>query len=60
MKIKESYYAELYRIEDPLWNPAPRESATLTTINFRSYLIGGQNYEACREIASVKVNGEYT
>jgi hypothetical protein len=59
MERRESYFAEVYRVEDPYWNPAPRESATLATCNFRSYLIGGLNFEAVKEVNEVKLNGEH-
>lgn len=59
MKKRESYFAELYRDEDPYWNPAPRESATLATVNYNSYLIGGLNFDTVKELASVKITGDH-
>ena len=56
---KEQFTAELHRIEDQYWNPAPREGSTIVTSNFRSYLIGGLNFEAVKEIAEVTLNGEH-
>jgi len=37
--------------------PAPREAATITTVNHRAYLIGGMNYDANREIAQLRIKG---
>lgn len=39
--------------------PAPRECATLTTIGYNMYLIGGLNFDTCREIICGKISGDY-
>jgi hypothetical protein len=38
--------------------PAPRECATITTSDFRTFLIGGLNYEAIKEICEARIIGE--
>lgn len=43
---------------DPKWMPAPRECATLTTVGYNMYLIGGLNSNTCKEIIRAKVNGD--
>lgn len=40
------------------WLPAPRECSTLTTVGYKMYLIGGLNYDACKEIICAKINGD--
>ena len=43
-------------MKDEYWNPSPREGAVLTTCNDVSYLTGGLNYEAVKEISSITVD----
>ena len=38
--------------------PPPRESATLTSSGFSSYMIGGMNQEPIKEIVRARVMGE--
>eukprot|EP00347_Sterkiella_histriomuscorum_P001859 403370405 len=53
------HFLELYKVEDQYWNPPPRESATLVSLNHRQYLIGGLNFEASRDISQLKVINEH-
>jgi hypothetical protein len=39
------------------WQPAPRETATLTSIKNRAFLIGGLNFDANKEIGQLKIKG---
>ena len=50
---------EVFRVEDQIWNPTPRESAVFATCNMKSFLIGGLNYEASKEIGMCKLIGEH-
>lgn len=38
--------------------PAPRECASLVTVGYKMYLMGGLNFDACKEIILAKVNGD--
>jgi hypothetical protein len=58
MQKKESFYAELQVLPHQNWMPAPREYSTLTYCNNRNYLIGGLNFEANSEIASMRMYAE--
>ena len=49
---------EVIRSKDPKWTPAPREVASMTTCDMKTFLIGGMNYEAIREITKAKVFGD--
>ena len=39
------------------WLPAPRECASLTYVNHRTYLMGGLNYDANKEVGELKIIG---
>jgi len=58
MQKRESFRLEVRLPFESKWLPAPRECATLTTVNYNMYLMGGLNYDACREIVSAKINGD--
>lgn len=69
LKQRESYFAELdtrhddeksFHISTTPQPPPPRESAVLTTIKNKSYLLGGLNYEAVKDIFQVKLSGDPT
>jgi hypothetical protein len=54
MQKRESYYAEMVEIKQQNWPPAPREYSTLICNLDKIYLIGGQNFEMNKEIASME------
>lgn len=58
MQKRESFRIDVKLPFDSKWMPAPRECATLTTVNYKMYLMGGLNYDACKEIIQAKVNGD--
>jgi len=58
MQKRESFRLEVRIPYDSQWQPAPRECATLTAVGYCMYLIGGLNFDACREIISGKINGD--
>ena len=58
MQKRESFRLEVKVPHDPKWMPAPRECSTLTTVGYNMYLIGGLNYDVCKEIIRAKVNGD--
>lgn len=58
MQKRESFRLNVTIPFDSKTMPAPRECATLTTVGFSMYLIGGLNYDACREIICAKINGD--
>ena len=57
MQKRESFFVTVVKMELHNWQPAPRECATLTTINNRAFLVGGLNYEANREVAQLRFQG---
>lgn len=57
MQKRESYHVSVVRLPLSNWQPAPRECATLTSMNYRAYLLGGLNYDANREVAELRVPG---
>lgn len=57
MQKRESFYVTVVKMPVAGWQPAPRECATLTTINHRAYLLGGLNYDANREVGQLRVRG---
>ena len=58
MQKRESFRMEVKLPTEAKWIPAPRECATLTTVGFSMYLIGGLNYDVCSEIIRAKINGD--
>ena len=58
MQKRENFRLEIRVPNESKWLPAPRECATLTPVGVTMYLIGGLNYDACREIISAKIVGE--
>lgn len=58
MQKRESFRINVQIPFESKWLPAPRECATITTVGFKMYLMGGLNYDACREIICAKINGE--
>jgi hypothetical protein len=57
MQKRESFYVTVVKMPNTGWCPAPRECATLTSINHRAYLLGGLNYDANKEVAMLRVRG---
>ena len=57
MQKRESFYVTVVKMPVSGWCPAPRECATLTAINHRTYLLGGLNYDANREVGQLRVRG---
>lgn len=53
----QSQYVELQKVKDCKWLPAPRECATLTVCEYKMYLIGGLNFDACKEIIEGRIYG---
>ena len=58
MQKRESYRIDVKDVFDQRWMPAPRECATMTTCGYKLYMIGGLNYDACREIVQAKIIGD--
>jgi hypothetical protein len=46
------------RSKESKWTPAPREVSTLTTCDLKTFLIGGMNFNAVREITKAKIIGD--
>jgi hypothetical protein len=46
------------KAKESKWLPAPRECATLTVCDFKMYLIGGLNFDACKEMIEGRISGE--
>ncbi|CDW78242.1 kelch motif family protein [Stylonychia lemnae] len=59
VKKRESYLIECFRVEDPYWNPPPRESGCLVQSNHKSYLIGGLNYETSKDVPQLRIVGDH-
>ena len=59
MQKRESFFAELAECPMTGWLPAPREYSTLCAVDGRAYLIGGQNFDTNKEVASVHLRGGY-
>lgn len=55
---REGFRLDIRATVDNLWQPAPRECATLTTVGYNMYLIGGLNYDCNKEIFVGKINGD--
>ena len=51
-------WIELHKALDSKWLPAPRECATLTVSDNKLFMIGGLNFEACKEMIEGRVHGE--
>lgn len=52
-------WIELHKALEKNWLPSPRECATLTVSdNGKMYLIGGLNYDACKEMIEGTVRGD--
>ena len=58
MQKRESFRIDVQIPQESKWLPAPRECATLTTVGFNMYLMGGLNYDACKEIICAKIAGD--
>ena len=58
MQKRESFRLEVKIPFESKWQPAPRECASICTVGYSLYLIGGLNYDACREIISAKIIGD--
>jgi len=58
MQKRESFRIEVSIPFEGKSLPAPRECASLTTVGFNMYLIGGFNHDACREVMQGKINGD--
>jgi hypothetical protein len=57
MQKRESFYVSIVKMTVSNWQPAPRECASLTSVNHRAYLLGGLNYDANKEVAQLRVRG---
>ena len=57
MQKRESFYVTVLKMPLNNWQPAPRECATLTTVNNQGFLIGGLNFDANKEVAQLKLHG---
>ena len=57
MQKRENFRIVVREPLDTQWVPAPRECATLTTVGYDIYLIGGLNFSTCKEISKAKING---
>jgi hypothetical protein len=55
---REGFRVDIIESKQAKWTPAPRECATMSTVDHRSFLIGGMNYEAIREIVRAKILGD--
>jgi len=51
-------FIEVKKVKDCKWSPAPRECATLTVCDFKMYLIGGINFDACKEVIEGRIYGD--
>jgi len=58
MQKRESFRIDVKIPFDTRWMPAPRECASLVTVGYKMYLMGGLNFDACKEIILAKVNGD--
>ena len=55
MQKRESFYVTVVKMPIFNWQPAPRECASLTSVNNRAYLLGGLNFDANREVAQLNL-----
>jgi hypothetical protein len=51
-------FLEMKKAKESKWLPAPRECATLTVSEFKMYLIGGLNFDACKEMIEGRISGD--
>ena len=58
MQKRESFRIDVRNVVDSKWMPAPRECATLTTCGYRLYMIGGLNFDTCKDIIEGKIIGD--
>ena len=58
MQKRESFRIDVKNVVDTRWMPAPRECATLTTCGYKMYMIGGLNYDTCKEIVEGRIIGD--
>lgn len=59
MQKREGFRAEVrVQVQGKSWVPPPRESATITSIGYNAYMIGGMNCEPIKEIVRAKVTGD--
>ena len=57
MQQRENFRIKVTKPFDDKWQPAPRECATLTSVGYTMYMIGGLNFDTCKDIISAKING---
>ena len=55
MQKRESFFVTVLKKQLVNWQPAPRECASLTTIQNKGFLIGGLNHDANREVAQLDI-----
>jgi len=56
---REGFRVDITKSKDSKWTPAPREVATLTTTcDMQTFLIGGMNYEAIKEVTKATIVGD--
>ena len=58
MQKRESYRIDVKNVQDSRWMPAPRECATMTTVGYKLYMIGGLNFDACKEVVRAQIIGD--
>ena len=58
MQKRESFRIDVKNVVDTRLMPAPRECASLTTCGYKMYMIGGLNYDTCKEIFEAKIIGD--
>lgn len=56
MQKRESFFVTVIKQELYNWQPAPRECASLTTIDNEGYLVGGLNYDVNKEVARLSIS----
>ena len=55
---REGFRVEVTRTKASRWTPAPRECAQITTGDNQTYLTGGMNFEAIKEITKARIVGD--
>ena len=58
MQKRESFRIDIKNVVDTRYSPAPRECASLVTCGYNLYLLGGLNFETCKEMIQGKVIGD--
>lgn len=58
MQKRESFRIDVKNVVDTRFMPAPRECAQLVTCGYTLYLLGGLNFDTCKEIVQGKVIGD--